>query len=62
MRSISESREFGTGLRSYLERHGARLDARLDASSNLDLLELCPVPKRSSASGVLTLQAATATA
>jgi hypothetical protein len=57
----SETCEFGTGLRAFLERRGVRFDARLDPSSNVDLLELCTVAKESPASGVLTLQAATAT-
>ena len=56
---FSENREFGTGLRAYLESHGVRLDARLAPPSNLDLLELCTVEKQS-APGVMRFHAATA--
>ena len=37
---FTEIREFGTGLRAYLEFHGVRLDARLHVPSNADLFEL----------------------
>lgn len=40
---FDQIREFGTGLRDYLELHGACLDARA-ASSNADLFVLFDAP------------------
>jgi hypothetical protein len=57
---ITETREFGTGLRDHLEFHGVRLDARANLPSNLDLFALFHVVTQPPAPGVLTLQAAPA--
>jgi hypothetical protein len=54
---MNEIREFGTGLRDYLEMHGVRLDTRAEPPSNLDLFELCAVVTQPPAPAVLTLQA-----
>jgi hypothetical protein len=53
---ITEIREFGTGLRYYLELHGVSLASRTHTPSNVDLFELVAVEARPSAPSVLTLQ------
>jgi hypothetical protein len=53
----AETREFGTGLRDYLEHHGVRLAGRALPPSNLDLFGLLDVAPTPPAAPVLTLQA-----
>jgi hypothetical protein len=57
---ITGTREFGTGLRDHLERHGVRLDARADLPSNLDLFALSVIATQPPLPGALTLQPAPA--
>jgi hypothetical protein len=51
------TREFGTGLRDYLEQHGVRMDARATLPSNLDLFALFTVAAQPVTAPRLTLQA-----
>jgi hypothetical protein len=55
---ITELREFGTGLRDYLQLHGVSLEFRADPPSNADLLVLCAVTTQRPPSGALTFQTA----
>jgi len=59
--AATEIREFGTGLRDYLELRGVRLDLRLVRPSNLDLFFLSavvmPAPQPREAHGVGLLAA-----
>lgn len=55
---ITEIREFGTGLRDYLQRHGVSLEVRVNPPSSADLFELSAVTTYLPAPGLLMLQAA----
>jgi hypothetical protein len=54
--AATEIREFGTGLRDYLELRGVRLDVRLVWPSNLDLFALSAVLMASPQAGMPALQ------
>ena len=55
---FDQIREFGTGLRDYLELHGARLDVSALAVSNADLFVLFGTPVQLPAPVLLSLRPA----